>query len=373
MNKIQVLVLYGGKSGEHEVSCRSASSICTHLDRERYSLTLCGINRSNRWFLQPPQVLKDAVSGGSPVRIEEHDDLEVYGMPGVGLRTAANERVETDIVFPVIHGTYGEDGTLQGFLETLGLAYTGSGVFASAACFDKRMTKQLCSAAGIPSVDSLSVHLDSTSHGVSEAVKQQVSSRWPGQPVFVKPARCGSSVGVSRVAALSGLPDALRVAARYDCDILIEPEIRGRELECAITGNDSITAHAVGEVQPLKGFYDYRTKYINEDGAALTIPALVEKSVYEDVQRIACDAYRACGCSGYARVDLFFSEETGDILLNEINTIPGFTSISMFPSLCQENGTGYSDLISLLIRLGIEQSQLRQTLSYDFSDMENYQ
>lgn len=366
MSKTEVLLLYGGKSGEHEVSCRSAASICRNIDYDRFSLRLCGICRSNRWFLQPDQVRQDACGDGETVRIEEDPKQELSGIPGSGLRTAHGSLLEPDIVFPLVHGTFGEDGSLQGYMETLDLDYVGSRVFASAACFDKRMTKHLCSAADIPCVEFLAFRAGDRLDDLSRNVSQQISSAWPGRAVFVKPARCGSSVGVTRVEAGASITESLRSALEYDHDIMIEPEVRGRELECAVTGNHEITAHAVGEVQPVKGFYDYRTKYLDENGAALIIPADINQSVYEDARRMAADAYKACDCSGFARVDMFYSNDTKELLLNEINTIPGFTSISMFPSLCREHGISYTDLISLLIDLGIDQGQENSTLRFDF-------
>ncbi|MFP4509055.1 MAG: D-alanine--D-alanine ligase family protein [Spirochaetota bacterium] len=369
MSKIEVLLLYGGKSGEHEVSCRSAASICRNIDYELFSLKLCGVSKSNRWFLQPDSVLSEAMSGTTVVRIEESAELELHGVPGAGLHTAAGTPVQPAIVFPLIHGTFGEDGSLQGYLETLGLEYAGSRVFSSAACFDKRMTKKLCEAAGIPCTEYATVHIDNRRTDTwIPSVAREVEHRWPGRAIFVKPARSGSSVGVTRVEPGESLLDALTAAGMYDHDILLEPEIRGRELECAVTGNRDIRAHAVGEIRPVHGFYDYRAKYVNESGAALTIPAAIDPSVYEQVRELAADAYRACECSGFARVDVFYDEVDRRVVLNEINTIPGFTSISMFPSLCREDGIEYGALISRLIDLGLECGADKTSIRFDYTE-----
>lgn len=368
MSKTEVLLLYGGKSGEHEVSCRSAASICRNIDYERFSLKLCGISRSNRWYLQPESVLSAAVSGATVVRIEEGTGFELHGVPGAGLRTSTGTPVQPAIVFPLVHGTFGEDGSLQGYLETLGLDYVGSRVFSSAACFDKRMTKKLCAAARIACTEYAAVHIDNGRADLSlPAITREIETRWPGRAIFVKPARSGSSVGVTRVESGDSLLDALTAAALYDHDIMLEPEIRGRELECAVTGNRDVRSHAVGEVQPVHGFYDYQAKYVNESGAALTIPAAIDPSIYEQVRELAADAYRACDCSGFARVDVFYDEAEHRVVLNEINTIPGFTSISMFPSLCREDGVEYSALISMLIDLGLEYGVEKSTIRFDYS------
>jgi len=268
----------------------------------------------------------------------------------------------------VLHGTFGEDGTVQGYLECGDLAYVGAGVAGSSIGFDKALSKSLWMQAGLPCVPFVSYEVPPngpTGNWLTE-IEEQTRLAFGPTAIFVKPARGGSSVGVTRAESSAELADAVRHAARFDSKLVIEPEIKAREVECSVTGNSSPQAWAIGEIVPRHGFYDYRAKYIDEDGAALIVPAQLDHEVSITIRETAVRAYRAVDCHGLARVDLFLDDGAGEIMLNEINTIPGFTRISMFPVLCRELGLSYPELIDAVIDLAIEQKARIDSLEYEY-------
>jgi len=322
--KIRVAVLYGGRSGEHEVSIRSAESIMAAMNPDRYEVTRIFITPDGRWDPQP-------------IRPE----------PG------ANPGI--DVVFPVLHGTFGEDGTVQGLLELAGLAYVGAGVLASAVSMDKEVTKRLCRERGLPVVEC--VILTRGRLG-TEAIGRELA-----YPVFVKPANLGSSVGISKARNPDELERALRLAAEYDRKIVVEREIVGREIECSVLGNENPEAAVPCEILPSREFYDYEDKYLL-DRAGTVVPADLPPETTEEVRRLAVECYRAVECEGMARVDFLLEAATSRLYINEINTIPGFTSISMYPKMWEAAGLSYSALIDRLIELALDRHAARKATKF---------
>jgi D-alanine-D-alanine ligase len=321
---VRVAVLYGGRSGEHEISLRSAESIIDGLDRAKYEVERIFITPEGRW--EPRAILPDPAMN-----------------PGI------------DVVFPVLHGTFGEDGTVQGLLELAGLPYVGAGVLGSAVSMDKDVMKRLMIERGIP-VGPYTV----LRRGRYRAADLQNTFQYP---VFVKPANLGSSVGISKVACPGKLEDALHKAAQFDRKILVEQGIMGREFECSVMGNEDPVAAVPCEILPSREFYDYEDKYIL--GAAQTIlPAPLEPGQTEEIRRLAVDAYMAAECEGMARVDFLMDGATGKLYVNEINTIPGFTSISMYPKMWEAAGIPFPQLLDRLIDLALERQRARQTTQY---------
>lgn len=310
-SKISVGLLYGGRSAEHEVSIQSAKNVYDAIDKDKYDATLILLDKENNWL---DKELKNILS--------------------------------KDVIFPVLHGPNGEDGTIQGLLQLAGKAYVGSGVLASAVGMDKDVMKRLWRDAGLPIGDYLVVKKHETAPSYS-LIQELV-----GLPCFIKPANMGSSVGVHKVSTKQDYQQALQDAFLYDNKILIEEYIPGRELECAILGNEEPRASVAGEIVVKNDFYSYQAKYIDEDGAGLVIPAVIESEVQKELQTLAIKAFTTLGCMGLARVD-FFLKNNGELILNEINTIPGFTAISMYPKLWQASGINYTELIDKLIKLAI--------------------
>jgi len=359
-----VLILYGGKSGEHEVSLRSAASIVRHL-HGRYHLLLVGIAKDGRFYLQgesyPTQV---AAAGIEALSIQEHPDYKVALIPGEGF-VFKGSPLPVDIVFPILHGTFGEDGTMQGLLETLDVAYVGAGVLGSALGMDKEVTKRLWAQEGLPIVPYFTL----SSHRWEK--EGELAYRYAdrlGYPVFVKPACIGSSVGISKVKEPEDLTKALKRAFKFDNKVLLEKGIDAREIECSVLGNHIPIAFTPGEVIPSHEFYDYDAKYLDPQGAELKIPAEIPEATQAKVKELAVRAYESIGVEGFARVDFFLERTTGMVYLNEINTIPGFTSISMFPRMCAFDGLTYGDLLDRLLQLGWERYQERKCLSYDYRE-----
>jgi D-alanine-D-alanine ligase len=316
MKKIRVGVIFGGRSGEHEVSLRSAESILKAIDRNKYDVVEITVSPEGRW--EPFAISADPQA----------------------------ERA-VDVVFPILHGTYGEDGTVQGLFELANVPYVGAGVLGSAVGMDKDVMKRLLRDSGLPVVDYwtfLKKDLDS--------FLQAHISNLP-YPVFVKPANLGSSVGITKVHAAEELPCALQTAAEYDRKIVVEKGIDAREIELSVLGNDDPIASVPGEILPSREFYDYKAKYVDED-SRLLIPAPLSEIQKNDAQRLAIAAFKALECSGMARVDLFLEKPAGKFYVNEINTLPGFTAISMYPKLWEASGIPYSELIDRLITLAIE-------------------
>jgi len=326
-------ILFGGRSGEHEVSIQSAASIWEAADRNKYELVPIAISKAGKWVtgLSP-------VEAGTVVPEPEQGDDPTLALSPI------------DVVFPVLHGPYGEDGTIQGLLEILDKPYVGAGVLASALCLDKAMAKTVFAQHGFPQGPFL-VFKRSFCQEQPAAVLRAVEEEL-GFPCFVKPANMGSSVGISKVHIPDQLADALEVAAAYDSKIVIEAFIDGREIECSVLGNDQPMASVPGEIVPAAEFYDYQAKYV--DDSELIIPAPLTPKQVADIQSLAVQAFQAVDCSGLARVDFFLRRQDGQILINEINTMPGFTRISAYPKLWEASGLSYPRLIDELVALALE-------------------
>ncbi|MDA3958530.1 D-alanine--D-alanine ligase family protein [Oceanispirochaeta sp.] len=359
MNKTSVALLYGGRSGEHEVSLRSAASVYKHIDREKYYIHLIGINRQGVWFLQnTPGPVEDVLS------IEEDVQMMISVIPGKGLSSSRGP-ISVDVVLPILHGTFGEDGTLQGLLEIADLPYAGADAGSSYLSMDKDIAKIIWQHHNLPVVPFRSIRKSQTEakdfdwKDLLEDLKMEFSL-----PLFIKPSQCGSSVGVSRVEKEDLFQEAMEKAFRYDLKVLVEPAVNAREVECSVVGNESPKAFPPGELVPSHEFYDYDAKYIDPDGAALVIPAVLSQKEAQNVMDIAVRAYSALGCSGMARVDFFMDRLRGELYLNEINTIPGFTSISMFPLMCESGGLDYADLLDELINLALSKYESRHSLRF---------
>ena len=349
----RVAVVFGGRSAEHEVSVISARSVLAALDPARFEAVPIGVTKAGRWVLLPaaPPPLPE----GGLAEVADGTDVALDQRPGARELVASDgARIAVDVVFPVLHGPFGEDGTIQGFLETLGVPYVGAGVLASAVGMDKAMQKAVLRDAGIPVVEHEVVH-EREWREDAEAVEARAAHL--GSPVFVKPAGLGSSVGVTRVEDASGLGGALDLAFRHGRKALVERAALGaREIECAVLGNDDPVASLAGEIVP-RGhtFYDYEAKYLDAGGADLVVPADLPAAVLAEVQRLAIGAFRAIDCAGMARVDLFLGRD-GSLVVNEVNTIPGFTPISMYPKLWEASGLAYRDLLTRLLDLAEERA-----------------
>lgn len=366
--KLRVGIIFGGRSGEHEISLRSARSIVDALDRSRYEPVLLGIDPDGRWHLHDAARALLAAPG-APLRLDVSDP-SVAVSPGdasgslVTTQASAPAVGSLDVVFPVLHGTYGEDGTIQGLLEMADVPYVGSGVLGSSAGMDKDVAKRLLRSVGLPVVDWFVVRAHQGRS--AEDVAREVESRF-GWPVFVKPANMGSSVGVSKARGPGELADALAGAFRYDTKLLIERGHGVRELECGVLGNDDPKASVVGEIVPTHEFYSYTAKYLDEGGAHLRIPATLTEEQSEAIRRMSVEAFAALELSGLARVDFFMDKADGALYLNEVNTLPGFTSISMYPKLWEATGVPYAALVDRLIALAMERAATRRGLSTSFA------
>ena len=355
----RVVVLFGGRSAEHEVSVVSARSVLRALDPERYEAIPIGVTKQGRWVLLPggPPALGAGGAAGLPgVEDDAEGEVALDQRPGAhALVSPDGSRTEIDVVFPVMHGPLGEDGSIQGFLEMAGVPYVGSGVLGSALGMDKAVQKVLFVAAGIPVVPHEPVHEREWEED-PEAVEARAEHL--GYPLFAKPAALGSSVGITKVVDASGLRGALEETFRHGRKAVLERSVEGaRELECAVLGNDDPVASVAGEIVPRgHAFYDYEAKYLDEHGAELIVPADIEHELLEELQRLAVAAFRAIDGAGMARVD-FFLAPAGGLLLNEVNTIPGFTTISMYPKLWEASGVAYTALVDRLIELALERHE----------------
>jgi D-alanine-D-alanine ligase len=353
--KRRLAVIFGGRSAEHEVSLASAQSVIEALDPERYAIVAIGIDKRGRWHRIGALPGRAEGGGALPdVRVEEGPGIALARQPGDhALVDDDGTRSEIDVVFPVLHGPFGEDGTIQGMLELAGIPYVGAGVLGSAVGMDKAVQKVLFAAAGLPVGPHEVVHEREWEED-RESVEARVDGL--GLPVFVKPATLGSSVGITKVKSLDDLAGAMEEALSHARKVVVERSVEGgREIECAVLGNDDPVASVPGEVIPDSEFYDYRAKYI-DDGARLEIPAKLSPELTAEIQRLAVAAFRAIDAAGMARVD-FFLRDPDEILLNEINTIPGFTSISMYPKLWEASGLTYRELVDRLVELAIERHE----------------
>ncbi len=352
--RLRVAVLFGGRSAEHEISCLSARSVIGALDPERYEVLPVGITKEGAWRFLPEGPPEPASGGVLPaVGPEAGIEVELDQRPGSrALRSADGGRIELDVVFPVLHGPFGEDGTIQGFLELVDLPYVGSGVLASAVGMDKAVQKTLFEAAGLPVVERRIVR-ERIWREDPEVVAAGAAAL--GFPLFAKPSALGSSVGVTKVHGPKELGAAIEEALRYGRTALLERAVaRAREIECAVLGNDEPQASVPGEIVP-RGheFYSYEAKYLDEGGAELLVPAPLDAATAEEVRRLSVEAFRAAQAAGLARVDFLLGAD-GRLFVNEINTIPGFTRISMYPKLWEASGVPYPELVDRLIALALE-------------------
>ena len=353
MNKKNVCVLFGGISPEHEVSLRSAESVLSNMDSEKYNIFPVGITKDGDWILYG-NTDYSALSDGSWRSCDKNCRVVLSPVRGQGLvilRDDGCDLIKLDVVFPVLHGENGEDGAMQGLLQMAGIAYVGSDVAASAVAMDKTLTKLVMDHAGIPQAQWILVRNSALEvHG--EDIIRQIEDRF-AYPVFVKPAGTGSSVGVSKASDRKSLEAALCYAGQYGEKILVEEFIDGREVEVAVLGNDTPVASVCGEIDSGAEFYDYEAKYVTDTSVAY-IPARIADITAEQVREFAVKAYTAIGCRGLSRVDFFVTRDDERIVFNEINTLPGFTSISMYPKLFAASGIPYGQLIDELIALALE-------------------
>jgi D-alanine-D-alanine ligase len=388
--RLRVGILFGGRSGEHEVSLLSAASIFKAIDPKKYDVVPIGITKQGRWLTDlhaehllrgEPKLNAQHLRAGDPeatpgAAVLAHgesvlvppvpSDSSIVPFDNAKPAVAAPRAIDVDIIFPVLHGTFGEDGTIQGLLELADIAYVGSGVLGSAAGMDKDVMKRLFRDAGLPLVKHVTI-LRRRWEAEPKKMRRQIESVLK-YPVFVKPANLGSSVGISKAHDSAELGPAIEEAAKYDSKIIIEQAVGGkrgkaREIECSVLGNDDPKASVCGEVIPAKEFYDYDAKYIDE-GSKLLIPAKLSRGQQKQVQQMAVRAFQACDCAGLARVDFLMDPATEKIYLNEVNTMPGFTSISMYPKLWAASGIEYPELIGRLIELGLERHAERKRNRY---------
>jgi len=385
MKKLRVGILFGGRSGEHEVSLLSAASVLNAIDKEKYEVVPIGITKDGRWLTaEHAENLLTGKSAGKtrpthlragdpemtpaaavlargesvvvpPEPVHRESGLMPFQSDAALTRRASDRAINVDVIFPVLHGTFGEDGTIQGLLELADIPYVGAGVLGSAAGMDKDIMKSLFIAAEIPIVRHVTI-LRSVWEKQPKKVEKLAGCKLK-YPVFVKPANLGSSVGISKAHDGKELGPAIDEAAKFDRKIVIEQGVGGkkqkaREIECSVLGNDEPVASIPGEIVPVKEFYDYNAKYLDE-GSELIIPAKITKAEMKKVQDLAVRAFKAVDCSGLARVDFLMDPKTRKIYLNEINTMPGFTAISMYPKLWAASGLSYPDLIDRLIQLGM--------------------
>ncbi len=397
MKKVRVGILFGGRSGEHEVSLLSAASVLNAIDKSKFEVVPIGITKEGRWLTAADAELllqgKAEAPGSAPSHLRAGDpeatpgaavlasgqavvvppepqrqggSLALFQTEAAFTRRASDRAINVDIIFPVLHGTFGEDGTIQGLFELADIAYVGAGVLGSAAGMDKDVMKSLFTAAGLPIVKHVTV-LRSDWESRPKKVQELVESKLK-YPLFVKPANLGSSVGISKARDRKELGPAMEEAVKFDRKIVIEEGVGGkkhkaREIECSVLGNDEPEASVPGEIVPGKEFYDYTAKYLDE-GSQLIIPAKLNKAETKKIQQLAISAFKAVDCSGLARVDFLMDPKDRKIYLNEINTMPGFTAISMYPKLWAASGLAYPELIERLIQLGQERHEEKKRNQY---------
>ena len=358
--RLRVGVLFGGRSGEHEVSLASAASVLRGLDPEKYDAVPIGITKEGHWRIGAgaQKMLPEVLSGGKAVMMTaDPTDASLVPLDGSG---AAGQRL--DVIFPVMHGTYGEDGTIQGLLDLAGLPFVGAGVLGSAIAMDKDVAKRLLQAAKIPVVPWITVRRHEWERSPKE-VQRAIEKKFK-YPVFVKPATLGSSVGMTKVHSKAELAPALNLAAEFALKILVEKAVVAREIEVSVLGNSDPKASVPGEIVPHREFYDYQAKYL-EDGTQLLIPAKLKPAQVKKIQALAVAAFRVLELSGMARVDFFVEKRGGKLFLNEVNTIPGFTSISMYPKMWEASGIPFRELVDRLIALALEQHAEKARTKYE--------
>ena len=354
MAKLRVGVVFGGRSVEHEVSIASATSILGALDPNQYETTLIAISHEGRWHLGTPDML--------PASVVRGEEVTLPAIPGarqlVSVQSGA-PAAELDVIIPIVHGTGGEDGTLQGFLELTGVPYVGAGVLGSAVQMDKDVAKRLLQGADIPVVPWVTVRAHELEADEPGCVERAVSAI--GLPAFVKPANSGSSVGIGKVKTIQEMGPALRHAIQYDTKVLVEQAVDGREIEVAVLGNDTPEASVPGEILPKTEWYDYESKYVDE-ATELIVPAELPEAVAGELRELAVRSFQLLEGAGLARVDFFVERDTDRVYLNELNSLPGFTEVSMYPRLWQASGVSYPALLDRLIELALERGRTRQQL-----------
>lgn len=350
--KIKVGVVFGGKSPEHNISLLSASNVIANIDRERFEVVLLAIDKQGFWHLNKGDLNLNNPGDANLVSLPEYDNIvclsQNFGDRVIIDKSNGKVVSKIDILYPVLHGAFGEDGAIQGLAKVAGLPCVGCGILGSSACMDKDVTKRLLRDSGIGIADFITLRRGYNDHLTYTEIKEKI-----GGDMFVKPANLGSSVGVSFVDNEVDFVKAVREGFEYDPKVIVEEKITGREIECAVLGNENPRASVIGEILPKTEWYTFENKYIDDDGAGLEIPANISEEDSERARSIAIDTYVNLECSGLARVDMFL-KSNGEIIVNEINTIPGFTKISMYPKLWGHSGIAYKDLITKLIQLAIE-------------------
>lgn len=357
-NKLRVVLLFGGRSAEHEISLLSAGNVYEALDRSKYEVVLVGIDKAGRWSERDTEVFQMERQGDQLPALQSEPEQVALIAAGDGcclVGVGGNKRkpLQIDVVFPILHGPFGEDGTVQGLLKLANVAFVGPGVLASAVAMDKDAAKRLLKEAGVPVANCAVLYASQREEIDFAALKEQL-----GLPLFIKPANMGSSVGVYKVNAAAEFEQRIEKTFQFDNKLLVEEFIAGREVECAVLGNEKPLASGIGEIvsAATHGFYSYDAKYIDADGAKLIIPAELPAAVVAEIQAVAVKAYQSLFCEGLTRVDMFLRGES-EIVVNELNTLPGFTNISMYPKLWQQAGVPYSELIDKLIQLGLDRFQ----------------
>lgn len=353
--KIRVALLFGGKSAEHEVSLRSAANVAAAIDTKKYEVVPIGIDKSGKWLL--PDSAKFLLEGAAKgLKGAASKEVALRPQGGGAMSALSGEKSQAvDVVFPILHGPLGEDGTVQGLLTLADVPFVGSGVLGSAVGMDKEVMKRLLRDAGLP-IAKFTALRASEKRPTYVAVAKKL-----GKTLFVKPANMGSSVGVSKVKTMKEFGVALNKAFEYDDKVLIEEFVPAREVECAVLGNENPTASVVGEIIPTHEFYSYEAKYLDENGAALEVPARLPKALSEKIRTMAIEVFKTLSCEGLGRVDFFLTKK-GKIYVNEINTIPGFTSVSMYPQLFGASGISYTELIDRLLQLALERHSRKKSL-----------
>lgn len=368
--KTKIGVLYGGRSGEHNVSLCSAAAVVSTIDTDKYDVIAIGIDKDGRWYVQDkPQIVEDRVFGrvldmqkrGTWLvnHFEQKNKLHLYNIENTG------EEVTVDIVFPVLHGTFCEDGSLQGLLELAMVPYVGADVIGSAVGMDKDIAKRLLREANIPVVPSITVNKQMWQDNPPSVMQTAVDTI--GLPLFVKPVCTGSSVGVRKVKEKGLFSEAVTFALQFDTRVLIEKAIDCREIECSVLGNEAPEASILGEIIPSHEFYSYDAKYVDPQGAKAIIPAQLDAALAGEIRKTALEGYRALGCTGMARVDFFLDKISDEFYLNEINTLPGFTSISMYPQLWEATGLKRVDLLDRLIQLALDRHRKKMEIKTDWT------
>lgn len=352
MKKLNVALIFGGKSGEHEVSLSSAASIYTHIDKDKYNVFTIGITKDGKWMYYEGN--EENIKNGKWVDLANKNveiNLVPAGNKEIGLTFEDGRHESLDVLFPVLHGPYGEDGTIQGLFEISQIPYVGCGVLASSVGMDKLICKKVFSQIGLPQVDYTYTNkwsFNKDSEGELDSIESKLN-----YPIFVKPANLGSSVGISKANDRKELLSGIEEALKYDSRIVLEQGVNAREIEVSVLGNDEVKVSIAGEIKPAKDFYDYEDKYIN-GASTYDIPANISEEDMESIRSMAIEAFKGIDGKGLSRVDFFIDRNSGEIFINEINTLPGFTNISMYPKMWEATGIQYSNLIDELINLAVD-------------------